>query len=585
MSNCLLQSHVLLLDGGAQATVSVVAVVVKIMCATKAQGRQCLPCQKLAITIKLIIILFFIFYPFFGSAKTVILEGNLKSTVKVSQQMRFNVSEPLETLKFKFALPMNFSNKFVSQHINNLDIKIEPEPEKFEKEIDQYGNQWGFVKWRNLKNSVRITITFEASVNSELRAESSTAEFPLKNVPDTEKLFLKSTALVQSENADILKLSHELTNDAKTEYEAITRILNWVIDHVRYTYNPQQFDALYTLKTGKGNCQNLAHLTVALLRASGIPARVVEGLSLKYPWKIPLGKNYLVQSIGQGGHAWIEVYFPDLGWLSYDPQQSKQFTSSRHIKQTHALESDEVNDTWRAYPYLPAYSENVDAKFLSDRIHISPKASESSPKAYILSNKMVVKKEMIQKPPPQEEFKPLPSEKVFEFGNMDFPNIVDLYQIIGDRAVKILDKETAEYVTSQYIYAQAFTVNEPLEIERLSLAMRKFGGDGTIYIDLISDEHGKPSLKGFRSNPVFLDNIQNRPGYYWIDFIFPEKPKIAKGRYWIVLRHSGDVIMNWFYIPGNPYGDADDTRSTIKGFKWEDILNYDFVFKVKAKRL
>jgi len=55
--------------------------------------------------------------------------------------------------------------------------------------------------------------------------------------------------------------------------------------------------------------------------------------------------------------------------------------------------------------------------------------------------------------------------------------------------------------------------------------MRKFGGDGTIYIDLISDEHGKPSLKGFRSNPVFLDNIQNRPGYYWLDFIFPEKPK------------------------------------------------------------
>jgi len=52
--------------------------------------------------------------------------------------------------------------------------------------------------------------------------------------------------------------------------------------------------------------------------------------------------------------------------------------------------------------------------------------------------------------------------------------------------------------------------------------MRKFGGDGTIYIDLISDEHGKPSLKGFRSNPVFLDNIQNRPGYYWLDFIFPE---------------------------------------------------------------
>lgn len=575
----MLQSLAHLQDGGAPVTVSAVVASAQTMCVTKKLGRLCLP----------IIVLFLFFQPFSTSAKTLILEGNLKSRVKITQQMRFDIPEPLSSLKFRFALPKDFSNKFVNQKIHNLDISIEPKPEIFEKQTDQYGNNWGIAQWRNLRSSIRITVTFDADVDSELKAENSVAEFPLKNIPESEKLFLKPTQLVQSQAPEIVKLAQELTNDATTEYEAVTKILNWVADNIKYTYNPPQFDALWTLKTGKGNCQNLAHIATALLRASGIPARVVGGLTLKERWKIPLGKSFLVQSMGQGGHAWIEVYFPDLGWLSYDPQQSKQFTSSRHIKQTHALESDEVNDTWIASPYLPGYTETVEVKFISDKIHISPKASEASPRAYLLSNKMIAKKEFIEKPPPLPPPPPpasaLPKEKVFEFGNMDFPDFVELYHVSGDKATKILDKETAEYVTSNYIYAQAFRIDESLEIEKISLAMRKFGGDGTVYIDLVYDENGIPGFKGFRSKPVFLENISKKPGYYWVDFVFPEKIELNKGRYWIVLRHSGEVIMNWFYIPGNPYGDADDTRSTAKGYKWEDILNFDFVFKIKARRI
>ncbi|MCX7725041.1 MAG: transglutaminase domain-containing protein [Thermodesulfovibrio sp.] len=540
--------------------------------------------KKINFLINLIFFISFLYIPYTAFSKTIIIEGSLQSKVRITQQMYFDVPQPLETLSFRFALPKDFSNKFVSQNIKNLDIKIEPYPEKLERVTDQYGNHWAVASWKNLTSSVKITVNFEASLGSELKAENSTAEFPLKNLPQEERFFLKSTELVQSEHPDIVKLAQELTKNSKTEYEAVTRILNWVVDNIKYTYNPAQFDALWTLKTGKGNCQNFAHIAIALLRASGIPARVVGGITLKEQWKIPLGKGFLVQSMGQGGHAWIEIYFPDLGWLSYDPQQSKQFTSSRHIKQTHALESDEVNDSWRASPYLPTYRETINAKFISDTINVSPKASEPMPKSYILSNKLVVKKETVEKPPPPPPPPPLPKEKVFEFGNMEFPNLVDLYQVVGDRAIKILDKETAEYVTSKYIYAQAFRINEPLEIEKISLAMRKFGGDGTVYIDLVYDDGGKPGLKGFRANPVFLETIQKRPGYYWVDFTFPDKIKINKGRYWIVLRYSGDVIMNWFYIPGNPYGDVDDTRSTFKGYRWEDILNYDFVFKVRAIR-
>lgn len=116
--------------------------------------------------------------------------------------------------------------------------------------------------------------------------------------------------------------------------------------------------------------------------------------------------------------------------------------------------------------------------------------------------------------------------------------------------------------------------------------MRKFGGDGSIYIDLVADDKGKPNiLLGTRSRFIPLEAIGKRPGYYWVDFTFPTDTgfvRLKKGKYWIVLRRSGEAIMNWFYTPGKHYGDSDDTRSTSKGYKWEDILNYDFVFKVRG---
>lgn len=522
-------------------------------------------------------------------AKTIILEGSLKSTIRVTQQMGFEVKAPLNKLSFRFALPRDFSNKFVSQKVQGLNINIEPRPYRLERETDHFGNQWAIATWQELRVSPRVTITFEVSLGSELKAENSTAGFPLRDIPETEKVFLKPSKEVQSDSLEIVRLARELTKDAVTQHEAVTRILNYVADHVKYTYNPPQYDALYTLKTGRGNCQNFAHLSMALLRAAGIPSRIVGGITLKEPWKIPLNeKDYLVQSMGQGGHAWIEIYFPGLGWLSYDPQQSRQFTSSRHIKQTHGLDSNDINDSWRASPYLPEYSELIDGRFLSDDLKLAPPLHiEKAPRSYIISNRFIYKRETPEIKKPEVEEKPvplLPKGKSFEFGNMVFPSLVDLYQVSGDRAIRVLDKETAEYVTSRYVFAQAFTIDEDINIEKVSLAMRKFGGDGTVYIDMVNDEGGRPGFKGFRSIPLFIENIPKRPGYYWVDFTFPEKLKLSKGRYWIVLRHSGEVIMNWFYIPGNPYGDADDTRSTLKGWRWEDIQNFDFVFKIKASR-
>jgi transglutaminase-like putative cysteine protease len=535
-------------------------------------------------------------------AKTIILEGRLESEIGLTQQMGFSVDRrELSKLTFRFALPAVFSNKAVSQNLQGLNIRFDPQPVKVEDEVDTFGNRYKVVTWDNLIRDAQIAVTFQTRIKSELSAMESSAPFPLKSIPEGGAVYLKPTEMVQSSSPEILSLTKEITSRASTEYDAVTAILNYISDNIKYTYNPPQYDALYTLKTRSGNCQNFAHLSMALLRAAGIPARIVGGISLKESWKIPLGGNdYLVQSMGQGGHAWMEICFLDLGWLSYDPQQSKQFTSSRHIKQTHGLDSRDINDSWKAYPYLPKYNESINAKFLDDTVSLTAKSSDKDPRSYLLSNNLTAKAEfraelppveekpkpIVAPPPPPVEKKPKPVRGMIEFGNMEFPELVDIYRIVGDRGVKILDKETAEYVTSRYVYAQAFTLENILTLHGVSLAMRKFGGDGTLYIDIVKDEDGKPGFSGERSFPVYMGDIKSRPGYYWVDFAFAKAkeplPVLKPGKYWIVLRHSGEAIVNWFYIPGNPYGDGDDTRSTVKGYKWEDISNYDFVFKIKG---
>jgi len=594
--------------------------------------------------------------PYSSWCETIVLEGRLDSTVRVSKEMEWRVDRPLSQLTVEFSLPAHFSNRAISQDVKDLQLSFEPQPVKAEDEHDPLGNVRKKVTWNRPPGNVVVRMVYDATVRVRLTAMESKAPFPLGEEVVGQSQYLKPTEFVQSDSGEIGSLSRELTRDAKTEYGAVTSVMEYVADSIKYSYNPPVSDALYTLHARTGNCTNMAQLSMALLRAAGIPVRMVGGTSLNKQWRIPIDDyKQIIQTMGQGGHAWIEVYFPDLGWLSYDPQQSKQFTSSRHVKETHGLDQKDIVDSWVGMPYAPSYSERLDARFVQDDVEVKPKGSHSTPKAYLASNQMSASIEAVVLPvpavspepgkepllpsaqppqvlerhdehpgpsperlgalppqpgpptrpeelpqvvtrppelivppappaPPPQPLRPGPhKERYIELGNMEFPRLVETHRITGNTGMKILDAETAEYVTSSHVYAQAFTIDTPIRVKEISLAMHKFGGDGSVYVDLVADDGGRPGLAGFRSFPVFLDRLSRKQGYAWITFRLPQdaaSPVLKKGKYWIVLRHSGEAVMTWFYIPGKPYAGPDDTRSTLKGHLWEDILTYDFVFKV-----
>lgn len=66
------------------------------------------------------------------------------------------------------------------------------------------------------------------------------------------------------------------------------------------------------LETGRGVCQDYAHVMLAVARSWGVPSRYVSGyLHVSGP---DGGRAY-----GSATHAWVECRLPGLGWVGFDP--------------------------------------------------------------------------------------------------------------------------------------------------------------------------------------------------------------------------------------------------------------------------
>jgi len=73
---------------------------------------------------------------------------------------------------------------------------------------------------------------------------------------------------------------------------------------------------LFDLK--KGYCDYYATAMVVLARSSGLPARFVSGYS-PGAYDAP-NAQYIVRELN--AHSWAEVYFPDIGWVEFEPTAS-----------------------------------------------------------------------------------------------------------------------------------------------------------------------------------------------------------------------------------------------------------------------
>src|SRR5581483_836734 len=123
--------------------------------------------------------------------------------------------------------------------------------------------------------------------------------------------------------ADFKGLAEKITEGMDNPYDKAADITNYLRANLQYETTlpaaPEGRDpldwVLFTYK--KGFCNYYASAEVMLLRSVGIPARLAVGFAQgEYA-----NGTYIVRK--RDAHAWPEVYFPDIGWVEFEPTVSQ----------------------------------------------------------------------------------------------------------------------------------------------------------------------------------------------------------------------------------------------------------------------
>ena len=118
-----------------------------------------------------------------------------------------------------------------------------------------------------------------------------------------------------------------LAGDAATQAAAVERILAGVASAVRYDADrARRQDPASVFATRRAHCVGYSELAVDLLRRAGISARTVQGILRTKPgidgWEARIGGVY---------HRWIEIFYPDRGFVFSDPSASINSVDARYV--------------------------------------------------------------------------------------------------------------------------------------------------------------------------------------------------------------------------------------------------------------
>ncbi len=118
-----------------------------------------------------------------------------------------------------------------------------------------------------------------------------------------------------------VELVDQLTAGVTSDYEKIRAFEQWMDDNTEYSLDsplaPKGVDVVddFLFESQLGWCEQIASSLVVMARLAGVPARLTTGFA-PGQWDA-VGGRFVVRE--SDAHAWAEVWFPDYGWVTFDP--------------------------------------------------------------------------------------------------------------------------------------------------------------------------------------------------------------------------------------------------------------------------
>lgn len=177
------------------------------------------------------------------------------------------------------------------------------------------------------------------------------------------------TLLVPDGFDRVRTLTLEITQDLEAPYDKALAIEAYLKENYTYTEEPlpvpEAGDPVehFLFTSLEGFCQQFSSSMIIMLRSIGIPARYVTGyyvepLNMKdFDMPESLKDEFLVDGYqtvyDDNYHAWVEAYFPEVGWIIMDPTPGRSYTfteSGELTPSTPLPPKEEVTETNKDEP-------------------------------------------------------------------------------------------------------------------------------------------------------------------------------------------------------------------------------------------
>jgi transglutaminase-like putative cysteine protease len=208
-------------------------------------------------------------------------------------------------------------------------------------ESAQITSESGFTADGTVAANTSYTVRSRVPVSDAERLRTAGDDYPAE-------IEERYTRIPSSTPDRLAERTSTITANADNAYDTARVVERWLENNKNYSLDVERPESNmadeFVFEMEAGYCTYFATAMVTMLRSQGIPARFVVGYT---PGERVSEDEWVVR--GLNAHAWVQVYFPDVGWVRFDPTPAgpRETTELSRIQQARENNRTDVdtNDT------------------------------------------------------------------------------------------------------------------------------------------------------------------------------------------------------------------------------------------------
>ncbi|MED4752372.1 transglutaminase domain-containing protein [Brevibacillus choshinensis] len=246
----------------------------------------------------------------------------------------FETKKVNASLEFKG--PQQFATIFYPGQLNKVSNYRPPNATVvYDKMNQQLEVRAGQIKLLQTTNNGKQPVTGPNTLLLKLNQYQIEAEAPIvseKAVTEAGTRYPKEITdrylqLPASLPPRVKELAESVTKNAKTPYEKVRAIENYLRSSGKYKYETkdvpvpqdgQDFVDHFLFDSYRGYCDHFSTAMAVMLRSIDIPTRWVKGFAPGERVGQDDQGNQIMEVRNKDAHSWVEVYFPNHGWVPFE---------------------------------------------------------------------------------------------------------------------------------------------------------------------------------------------------------------------------------------------------------------------------